>query len=111
MRVLALSTVLFFACDSSPPAGQPPPGGPPPATQVGVVTLATEQVTLQAELAGRTTASLTSEVRPQVSGLLKARLFDEGAKVKAGQVLYQIDASLYRAQLAQAVADLASAKA
>lgn len=66
---------------------------------------------MQAELAGRTAASLTSEVRPQVSGLVKARTFEEGAKVKAGQALYQIDAAMYRAQLDQANADLASAKA
>ncbi len=76
-----------------------------------MVTLKTERVTLQAELAGRTTASLTSDVRPQVSGIVKARTFTEGARVKAGQTLYQIDAAMYRAQLDQATADLASAKA
>jgi membrane fusion protein (multidrug efflux system) len=86
-------------------------GGAPPPTEVGVVTLKSEQVTLQAELAGRTVASLTSDVRPQVSGILKSRLFEEGSRVKAGQVLYQIDAAMYRAQLDQANADLASAKA
>jgi len=82
-----------------------------PPAEVGVVTLKSEEVTLQTELAGRTTASLVSEVRPQVSGLVKARTFEEGAKVKAGQVLYQIDPAVYRAQFEQASADLASAKA
>jgi membrane fusion protein (multidrug efflux system) len=76
-----------------------------------VVTLATETVTLQTELAGRTNASLSSEVRPQVSGIVKARTFDEGAKVKAGQVLYEIDASMYRAAFEEARASVVSAKA
>ncbi|HSS02807.1 MAG TPA: efflux RND transporter periplasmic adaptor subunit [Kofleriaceae bacterium] len=76
-----------------------------------MVTLTTESVTLQNELAGRTAASLSSEVRPQVSGLVKARTFEEGAKVKAGQVLYEIDASMYRAAFEEARASVVSAKA
>ena len=48
-----------------------------PPAEVGVVTLKTEQVTLQTELAGRTAASLTSDVRPQVSGIVKSRAFDD----------------------------------
>jgi membrane fusion protein (multidrug efflux system) len=76
-----------------------------------VVTLKTEAVTLQAELAGRTTASLVSELRPQVSGIVKARTFEEGARVKAGQVLYEIDGAMYRAVLQEARAALASANA
>jgi membrane fusion protein (multidrug efflux system) len=76
-----------------------------------VVTLTTESVTVQYELAGRTAASLSSEVRPQVSGIVKARTFEEGAKVKAGQVLYEIDASMYRASFEEARASVVSAKA
>ncbi|HET7503067.1 MAG TPA: efflux RND transporter periplasmic adaptor subunit [Kofleriaceae bacterium] len=94
-------------CTSSPAAG-PPPRGP---AEVGVVTLKTETVTLQTELAGRTTASLTSELRPQITGIVKARTFDEGARVKAGQVLYEIDPATYRAAFEEAKANLASAKA
>ncbi|QXQ05694.1 efflux RND transporter periplasmic adaptor subunit [Sphingosinicellaceae bacterium] len=82
-----------------------------PAAEVGFVTLAVGAVTLSTELPGRTTAFLTSEVRPQISGLIKARLFTEGAIVAAGQPLYQIDPSLYRATVAQATAALASAQA
>jgi membrane fusion protein (multidrug efflux system) len=98
------------ACNSSPAAGPPPRGTPPPA-EVGIVTLKTESVTLQTELAGRTAASLVSELRPQISGIVKARTFEEGARVKAGQVLYEIDAAMYRAQFAEATAGLASARA
>jgi membrane fusion protein (multidrug efflux system) len=103
--------LLVLAGCTSSPAAQDQPQGPPPPGEVGIVTLKTEQVTLQTELAGRTTASLTSELRPQVTGIVKARTFEEGAHVKAGQVLYQIDAAMYRATYDQATADLASAKA
>ena len=68
-------------------------------------------VTLQTELAGRTTASLSADLRPQVSGIIKARTFEEGARVKAGQVLYAIDPAMYRAVFEEAKANLASAKA
>jgi membrane fusion protein, multidrug efflux system len=110
MRLSTRLLPLIFAACSSSPAAEPPQGPPPPA-EVGVVTLKTEVITLQTELAGRTTASLVSELRPQVSGIVKARLFEEGARVKAGQVLYQIDAAMYRAVAAEASAGLASARA
>src|SRR6185436_16045026 len=103
----------FFVCAvlgcNSSPAAQQPPQRPPP--EVGVVTLKTEAVTLQTELAGRTAASLASELRPQVTGIVKARTFEEGARVNAGQVLYQIDPAMYRAAFEEAKANLASAQA
>ena len=46
---------------------------------------------LTTELPGRTSAYRTAEIRPQVSGLILKRLFEEGSAIKAGQVLYQID--------------------
>jgi len=95
-------------CNSSP-AAQPPPNRPP--TDVGFVVLTSETVTLQTELAGRTTVALSSDVRPQISGIVKARTFEEGARVTAGQVLYQIDAAMYRAAYEEARANLASARA
>ncbi|GAA0333999.1 efflux RND transporter periplasmic adaptor subunit [Sphingomonas oligophenolica] len=88
--------------------GAMPARGP---AEVGVVTLTTGPVTLSTELPGRTAAFMTSEVRPQISGLIKARLFTEGSIVRAGQPLYQIDPSLYRATEAQSAASLASAQA
>jgi membrane fusion protein (multidrug efflux system) len=108
MRVIA-SILLAAGCSTSSPAAEQPPQRPP--TEVTVVTLKTEQVTLQTELAGRTVASLASDVRPQISGIVKARKFEEGSRVKAGQVLYEIDPAMYRALYAQGVADLESAKA
>lgn len=114
--LLALASAAAFAgCNRGSSGGDqqqgPPGGGQMPPAEVGVVTLKTEQVTLQTELAGRTAASLTSDVRPQVSGIVKTRAFEEGAQVKAGQLLYQIDTAMYRAAADQAAADLASARA
>ena len=57
----------------------------------------TQQVTLTRELSGRVAARLIAEVRPQVGGIIRKRLFTEGADVKAGDVLYQIDPAVYQA--------------
>ena len=89
-------------------AKEPPP---PPPPEAGFVVMKSESVPLFVELAGRTAAFEMSEVRPQVSGILKARMFTEGSLVRAGQTLYQIDPSLYRAALNQAAANLENARA
>ncbi|OYY89775.1 MAG: efflux transporter periplasmic adaptor subunit [Sphingomonas sp. 28-66-16] len=85
------------------------PGGGVP--EVGYVVVHPGTVPVIAELSGRTTAYQTSQVRPQVSGIIRRRLFTEGSYVKAGQTLYEIDPSLYRAAGDQARANLASAEA
>ena len=82
-----------------------------PATEVGFITVQPQPLVLQSELAGRTTPYLVSDVRPQVSGIVKFRRFEEGSTVKAGQVLYEIDAAPYEAASAQAKAGLANANA
>ncbi|HEY4214615.1 MAG TPA: efflux RND transporter periplasmic adaptor subunit [Steroidobacteraceae bacterium] len=79
------------------------------APEAGYVVLKREAVPLRLELPGRTAAFETSEVRPQVSGIVQQRLFTEGTVVHAGDILYKIDARLYEAALNQARADLASA--
>jgi membrane fusion protein (multidrug efflux system) len=84
---------------------------PPPPPQVGYVQLGAEPVTITAELAGRTAAPLIADVRPQVDGILKARLFKEGALVHAGQALYQIDPAPFLAARDQAAGQLANARA
>ena len=82
-----------------------------PAPQVGFVVVKPSAVPVEVTLSGRTVAFETSEVRPQVSGLIRKRLFTEGSYVQAGQPLYQIDSSLYLAAVRQAEANLASARA
>ncbi|WP_346773715.1 efflux RND transporter periplasmic adaptor subunit [Desulfovibrio sp. ZJ200] len=71
----------------------------------------TETITLKRELPGRVAAFKVSEVRPQVSGILQKRLFEEGMDVEAGQVLYQIDPSPYNAAYNNARANLRKAEA
>jgi len=94
------------ACNGGPAAA-----APPALVEVGVVTVSPRPVVLTTELPGRTSAYETSEVRPQVSGIVRQRLFTEGQTVERGQTLYQIDDRLYRAAAAQARANLASARA
>nr|WP_243843499.1 efflux RND transporter periplasmic adaptor subunit [Sphingomonas vulcanisoli] len=83
----------------------------PPPPEAGYVVVKAESVPLIIELPGRTNAYETSDVRPQVAGVIKARLFKEGAIVHKGQTLYQIDPSLYRAAVNQAQANVQSAEA
>ena len=101
----AIAVVLLLAgCSKQEqPEKQPP--------EAGFVVVTAQAVPLVTELSGRTSAYETSEVRPQVSGLIKARLFKEGSLVHAGQTLYQIDPRLYRAAVNQAGANLANAHA
>ncbi|KKI18205.1 hemolysin D [Sphingomonas sp. Ag1] len=84
-------------------------GGQPP--QVGYVVVQQTRVPLMTELPGRTFAYRSSEVRPQVSGVIQKRLFKEGSLVRQGQPLYQIDPSLYRAAVNEASAAVQSAQA
>jgi membrane fusion protein (multidrug efflux system) len=78
---------------------------------VGYVVVQPQDLPLETELSGRTSAYRSSEVRPQVSGVIRRRLFTEGSLVRAGQPLYEIDAAPYRAAAAEAEANLASAQA
>jgi membrane fusion protein (multidrug efflux system) len=102
---------LVLVLSASACAHAAPPTRPAAVTEVGVLQLQSESVLLTSELPGRISAYESSEVRPQVSGVLQARLFTEGQMVKKGQTLYQIDPRLYRATLTQARANLHSALA
>ncbi|HEX8415470.1 MAG TPA: efflux RND transporter periplasmic adaptor subunit [Sphingomicrobium sp.] len=120
-RVSIAAAVAFAACcglsacsgqegaaQSGGPGGPGGRGGP---SQVGFVVVSTSSVPVVKELGGRTVAFETSEVRPQVTGLIQRRLFTEGSFVRQGQPLYQIDSSLYRAAVNQADANVSSARA
>ncbi|WP_221796870.1 efflux RND transporter periplasmic adaptor subunit [Oceanobacter mangrovi] len=82
---------------------------PPPA--VDVVTVSAQSFQLTDTLAGRVTAYRVAEIRPQVNGIILRRFFEEGTSVKAGDKLYQIDPTLYQANLESAKASLAVAEA
>lgn len=106
MRWAAVSlAVLAAACGAE--ADQ----GPPPAPEVGIVEIQPKPYELTIELSGRVAAFETSEVRPQVGGIVRARRFTEGSVVRAGQVLYDIDVGPARSDAAAANAAAASAQA
>lgn len=98
--VLPLAVLLLSGCkEPQQVAAAAPP-------EVGVVTLNAQNVLLSSDLPGRTSAYRVAEVRPQVSGIIQKRLFSEGAVVKQGQQLYQIDPSAYQAAYDKAKANL-----
>jgi membrane fusion protein (multidrug efflux system) len=78
----------------------------PDIPEVAIVTVSPEKVVLTTELPGRTSAYLVAEIRPQVSGIIQKRLFDEGSDVRAGKVLYQIDPAPFQAAYDNAAANL-----
>ena len=105
--ILLLLAASVAGCNRTQATAPPPP---PPA-EVGYVTIEPRRVTLTMELPGRTSAMLVAEVRPEVGGIVRNRLFTEGADVKQGEVLYEIDPSSYEAAHASAKAALARAEA
>ncbi len=106
-------TLLLAACGqgSAPAAGPGGPGGAPPPAEVGVVTVKTGDVGLVTELPGRLEASRVAQVRARAAGIVQKRLFVEGSTVRAGQALFQIDASPYQTTLTSAQATVAKAEA
>ena len=104
LLLLAAATTLMAACSSRQPPQMP-------QTQVGVQTLKVQRLAVDQTLSGRTVAYVTSDVRPQVGGILRKRLFTEGQDVQAGQVLYEIDPASYQAAYDTAKGDLAQAEA
>lgn len=102
---------LLLSLGACGAGGEQSEGGERPPVKVGFVTTTTRAVPVTVQLDGRTAAFETSEVRPQVSGVIRKRLFTEGGTVRAGQPLFEIDPSLYRAAVNQAQANLSSAKA
>ena len=105
---LPVAFLLLIGCSRSEAENGAGQRGP---SQVGFVVAQPTSVPVQSTLGGRTVAFETSEVRPQVSGIIRRRNFAEGAYVRQGQPLFQIDPSLYRAAVNEAQANVASARA
>lgn len=106
---LAAAIAIASACgkDKASRAG----AQPTQPVEVGTVEIQPQRVPLTTELPGRVSAFRTGEVRARVDGIVQKRLFTEGADVREGQPLYQIDPAPYRAALQRARAELASAEA
>ncbi|MCR8547887.1 efflux RND transporter periplasmic adaptor subunit [Salipiger sp. P9] len=107
----SLAAAGLLAASAALPATAQQQGGTPPPQPVTVVTLQASDVTLTSTLPGRVAASGVAEVRPQVSGIITERLFEEGKPVDEGDALYRIDAASYEAAKAAAEASLAQARA
>lgn len=110
MSVLLLPALLLFlgGCENSHGKQK---ARPAPVPEVATVTLEPQPVELTTELPGRTSAYGVAEIRPQVNGIIQKRLFEEGSRVEAGQLLYQIDPAPFRVALNSARASLAKARA
>ncbi len=105
--VLMLSTVA--GCGEKAVNAQVPGGMPAP--EVGIVTIAPQRVAITSELPGRLEASRIAQVRARVSGIVLKRVFREGSDIKAGDVLFRIDAAPFEAAYNNAQAVLAKAEA
>ena len=103
VAVLVLFALGGCSAGDAPPVAQTP--------KVQVMTVQPQRQALTTELAGRTQAFMLADIRPQVGGIVQQRLFVEGAEVKAGQALYQIDPAPYKATLAEAQATASKARA
>ena len=110
--LFSAAALLLAACGAKDgaPSG-PGAGAAPPPPAVGVITVEPRPVALQTELPGRVEPLRTAQVRARVNGVVLQRLFREGADVKAGQALFQIDPAPYQATLDSASAQLARAQA
>ncbi len=115
LRLLAttafIAAALALAACGSGESKEDPRGGLKGAITVGYVVVQQGNAPIVQDLPGRVSAYQVSAVRPQVSGVILKRLFQEGSIVRQGQTLYQIDPSVYNAQAAQAQANLQSARA
>ena len=108
MAVAVLASLLWLTgCQDSQGNG----AVPAPVPEVATVTIEPRPIELTTELPGRTSAYLISEIRPQVNGIIKKRMFREGSDVKAGDLLYQIDPAPFQVAYDSAKASLGKAQA
>jgi RND family efflux transporter MFP subunit len=105
VSVLGVVTLLQ-ACNDSKAAPAP---APPP--EVSVITVMPERVALTSEWIATLDGYVNAQIRPQVSGYLLKRNYEEGAVVRKGQVLFEIDSRPLESALAQARAQLGEAQA
>lgn len=101
---LLILLTLFLACKQKSKGAPPPP-------EVAFVEIKPQKVTLYSELPARVNAFLVAEVRPQVSGIIQKRYFEEGDDVREGQHLYLIDPAPFQAAYDNAKAALLRAEA
>src|SRR3954470_1398256 len=113
MGAIAACALALTGCggSSASEGGTGGRAGPKGPITVGYVVVQQGSAPIEQDLPGRVSAFQVSEVRPQASGVILRRMFQEGSIVHQGQTLYQIDPSVYNAQAAQAQANLQAARA
>lgn len=106
-NMLIAAALLSLAACSKP---APEEGAAPPAA-VTVLKLQAAPVVLSDELPGRVAAFRTADIRPQVGGIVLRRQFEQGAEVRAGQKLFQLNPAPFQADVDSAAAALQHAVA
>jgi membrane fusion protein (multidrug efflux system) len=101
----ALVALALAGCNGKGPNQAPPP------PEVTVIKAVTQPITVFEEYIGQTEAVDTVEIRARISGLLERQGFEDGARVKRGDLLFVIDQQPYIAALAQVKATLAQTQA
>ena len=111
-RLLVVTALLagLSACNDSG-SGAPPQGAAPPPAPVGIVAVKAEPVPIVSELPGRIAPTRIAQVRPRVSGIVIARVFQQGSLVKEGDVLYRIDPEPFRVEVERSKATMQRAQA
>jgi membrane fusion protein, multidrug efflux system len=110
VKLITISFLLMSfvaACDKKPGGAPPPAGGGMPPMPVSVVTAQATSVPMSVEAVAQTEGASEVEIRPRVGGIILKKMFEEGAPVKAGQVLFQLDPAPFQIALAQAKAQAA----
>ena len=106
--MLAAMAPLLAGCDEPNAATA---AAQPFEPDVSVVTVRPQARAMVRELPGRIAPTRVSEVRPRISGIVVARLFNQGSEVKAGDTLYKIDPRPFEVEVQSSEAALARAKA
>ncbi|MBC3869142.1 biotin/lipoyl-binding protein [Undibacterium oligocarboniphilum] len=88
--LISLPVVALVACGNQAAGGAAGAGKMPPP-EVNVVTVNQRDLAVDFEYVGQTAGSKETEIRARVPGILENRLYEEGSRVKAGTVLFQID--------------------
>ncbi len=111
LAFLALLVVSLAACNKKPEGSAPPAGMAMPPMPVSVISVQPTSVPMSVEAVAQTEGASEVEVRPRVGGIILKKMFEEGAPVKAGQVMFQIDPAPYEIALTQARAAVAGQNA
>jgi membrane fusion protein (multidrug efflux system) len=113
LAALCITSLFFLAAcgkDADDDAKKKAAAAPQPIP-VAVKRVELQRVPIALEAVGQAEGSREVEVRARVSGILEKRLFNEGAPVKAGAVLFVIDRAPYEIAVAQARAALSQERA